>query len=40
MTQLRKLFGGYLMVVPAFLAAPDVKRRRDRPSPSTRSSSL
>jgi Flp pilus assembly pilin Flp len=26
MTQLRKLFGGYLMVVPAFLAAPNVKR--------------
>jgi pilus assembly protein Flp/PilA len=27
MTQLRKLFGGYLMVVPAFLAVPNVKRQ-------------
>jgi len=27
MTQLRKLFGGYLMVVPAFLAVPDIKRQ-------------
>ena len=26
MTQLRKLFGGYLMLVPAFLAVPDLKR--------------
>ncbi len=27
MTQLRKLFGGYLMVVPAFLAVPNLKRQ-------------
>jgi Flp pilus assembly pilin Flp len=27
MTQLRKLFGGYLMLVPAFLAVPDLKRQ-------------
>lgn len=27
MTKLRKLFGGYLMVVPAFLAVPDLRRQ-------------